>query len=278
MHALNKQFRHHEIGHSSNLFNSFLTCSISWHQSTQLSVPLTLCYRVNPQPKPLFQYLWDTSTTADSADGPRLNLQAAGSPVPSLAGVQQCKDGSCLSISSGGYLTVPAYNFGQHLQLSFAMWYRPLDGSGPYARLFDFGNGPEQDNIVLGRYDTTDRLVFSVWRSQTENIYCSATGLWISNQWRHLAWTISSTRGTEAAHSMYIDGALMAFPTLYHPANTVLRSNYIGKSNWNHGATVANIDSFKIYSSLLTSVHIANLMQVKEFFLCNGEQLHTCVT
>jgi hypothetical protein len=216
------------------------------------------------QPQPLVQYRWDSSVTSSTGNGTGFNLAiAAGSPAPALSAARQCRDRSCISISGGGYLTLPAYNFGQHRQLTFSMWYQPLAGSGSYARLFDFGNGQDKDNIILTRHQETSRTEVFSYLSNVVSRHILPYGLWVNNQWTHFTWTMTFTTGSEGSHDVYIDGTLVASVVMYFPANIVLRSNYIGKSNWPGEATAfVRIDSFEIYTVALSSAQVTTLMQV----------------
>ena len=162
---------------------------------------------------------------------------------------------------------MPAYNFGQHAQLSFSMWYKPLDGSGDNARLLEFGNGEGDNNIVLCKSGATNKLGFMTYRksegaavSRQQNTPLDA---WFVNEWRHVAWTMSATTGMESSHSMYIDGEFVASAILYHPDNIMLQKNYIGKSGWSDvGSTQAMMDTFEFYSVVLKPAQIATLIQV----------------
>jgi hypothetical protein len=201
--------------------------------------------------------------TANTANGPRLDLTPAGNPLPTLASPRECKDRSCASIQSGGYFVVSKQNFGQYRELSFSLWFKPLNGSTNNARIIDFGNGSIANNILLMRATSTSSLRVSVSRGAESTSFVTTGGVWVENDWKHIAWTMSPTSDGKAQHRIYVDGVLRASPVLYYPIDGDLESNYIGRSNsGGDGVFVGLIESFAVYSTALTLSQVNAGMQV----------------
>ena len=157
---------------------------------------------------------------------------------------------------------------------SFEILFKP---SAPelHAKLFDFGNGPWVDNIIIGYEQGTPLLQFEVnreghWVMPIVNPL--VVGKWyhiivvmrpmlprVGGQWR---WANVST---------YIDG--VAGPTrgmgdnFPWPAAVHRNHSYIGRSNW-HEAPYNDeyfdclLDTFRIYDYALTAPEAAQLYQV----------------
>jgi hypothetical protein len=80
----------------------------------------------------------------------------------SLAAVEGCREGTCIKFESGTYLAVRGYNYGQHPGLTFAIWFKPLNGSGNGAHIFAVGNTANQQHVVMARHGDTSNLMFGV--------------------------------------------------------------------------------------------------------------------
>ena len=61
-----------------------------------------------------------------------------------------------LSAASSQYMSIDPFTTGT-TGLTFATWYKS-DNSGYFARIFDFGNGEEVDNILLSKFSNEDRF------------------------------------------------------------------------------------------------------------------------
>jgi len=141
-----------------------------------------------------------------------------------MAGLCDSLDGN----SPGDYLDAGDgfTEFGNGLTMS--LWVNPSRAS-VWGRLFDLGNGPGVDNIMLTRRSNSEDLLFQLY-GPTSQLYgeLSAPAALSLNQWQFFAVTVS---GTSA--SLYRNGALVASGTLSAAvSNTQSNSNYLGRSNW----------------------------------------------
>ena len=154
-------------------------------------------------------------------------------------------------------------NLGQYPALTFSVWFKPGVGSGANARLFDFGNGRLQNNIVSSRSKTSDAMDLYVIRGSSVNSYATAAGTWASGVWKLFTWTLEPTDATLSTWSVYFDGLFTASVVKFYPVNIDLTSSYIGKSNFPaDGVFVGSLDSFVVYPAALKAAEVLALFKV----------------
>jgi Concanavalin A-like lectin/glucanases superfamily len=119
-----------------------------------------------------------------------------------------------------------------------------------WSRLFDFGNGSSQDNVLIAITNgSTGYPVFNVWVNGG-NLQ-SSTQMPL-NQWAQLAATQSGTTQT-----LYINGQQVAQQTGGPEANVTRNLNYISRSNWGGDAYLdGKISSLKILNRALSDAEI----------------------
>src|SRR5262249_19397265 len=97
-------------------------------------------------------------------------------------------------------------------------WGKSANVFAPWARVIDFSNGPNMDNIILGWQGNSGRLYFETYRDgQTTQLV--ALTVFPENQWVHVA-AVNDGSGTGY---LYINGALVASGSQRIPA-TVTRT------------------------------------------------------
>jgi len=114
------------------------------------------------------------------------------------------------------------------------------------ARVIDFGNGQENDNVVLLMYgaQTVKELVLT-GSSRSDGAENSVS----PKVWHYISVVQSGNTG-----SFYIDGQLSTTYTIRQPTNIVRKFNYIGKSNWDWDPKAnAVYDDIEIYKGALTA-------------------------
>jgi len=147
--------------------------------------------------------------------------------------------------------------------MSFTCWIYPLSTNGDWHRIFDFGNGPGSDNILIGFQNNQQNLAWHIsgygTATQETNIISNKT---IINKWTHVIWTLSNPNANNRCTSkLYIDKQLeRTSSNMIYPRNIPRQYNYIGKSNWNSDPYYKGyIDDFMMFDKELTQTEINEL-------------------
>ncbi len=191
-----------------------------------------------------------------------MDLAATGSPQ--LASAKECKERSCINITSSIFLTLRVPNLGLHPGLSFSVWVKADAASVSSARIFDLGNGQPNNNIFMGRLGDADVLQVGVYRDVSTLSTLEVAGEWVTGEWRHITWTIAPTSESAATWSVYANGALKSSKAAAHwPMSVSLTNSRIG-SNIGSGDLkfVGLLDSFYIFSAVLTASQVSALVTV----------------
>jgi len=153
---------------------------------------------------------------------------------------------------NNGYLQVPA---GVYFSGDFTVtaWIY-LKSYQYYSRIFDFGIGQKNDNIILAIKNTTSQMIGFLFKSSL-NTNIEASSIINLNQWYFISFVLSGTTGY-----IYVNGVQVASTALLLVPNNIERtSNYIGKSNWPYDSNADAIyDEIKIYNQALASDDIMN--------------------
>ncbi len=101
-----------------------------------------------------------------------------------------------------------------------------------WARIFELGNGPGSDNIVLYRNNISNQLLLSVFQGAAAESVVADNALAVG-RWLHVAATLgppgSDGKGTV---TLYQDGAVLASGRTILPKNVARSQCYLGKSTW----------------------------------------------
>ena len=176
-----------------------------------------------------------------------ITSQLYNSPTISSSDVKVGSGSLQLSASSSQYVSIPAFTTGSS-GLSFACWFKSSGSS--WARIFEFGNGPDADNIIMF-INLINGLALTVYNAgvvQSENLNVVSIN---NNVWYHVVWTLDPS----GAWMLYLNGALTWQVTNYFYPRAISRTNNnLGKANWN-GDPFFNgaLDEFRMYNRVLTS-------------------------
>ena len=154
-------------------------------------------------------------------------------------------------------------------------WF-PTDGSKQYnsknttwTRLFDFGNGPGQQNILTALY--VKSLTTHIKKSEnkdnkTLNVYWTHPMAAEGNHWYHYAVTMDRASST---WTFYLNGTPYSYTSgengkhynMGFPDDGTRKNQYIGKSNWGHDPYYdGDIGDFRVYKHALTEDEIQRAM------------------
>jgi hypothetical protein len=164
---------------------------------------------------------------------------------------------SVLSLKNGYYQVPPGVYF-SGTQLSIMGWIK-VRTFYPNSRLIDFGNGKDNENILLTlSSNTNDGKPYVMLRSGNNYFFGNSIKSLILNKWQHLACVFSFP-----FYSIYIDGIEVTTPgsktnfASFSLANVLRSSNFIGRSNYPNNQDVdADFDDLKFFNRALTPSEI----------------------
>ena len=158
---------------------------------------------------------------------------------------------------NGGWAKVPSGIYFDSSEFTISVWVYPKH-VGSYARVLDFGSGPNSDNIIfsLSDRDTIKPYIALLYGSNWNVFASSATNLSL-NQWQFLVATFNGSTS-----SIYLNGPLTIQLIQPFSLSTLPRANcYVGKSNWpSDGYSYSYLDELRFYNKSLTQTEIVSLM------------------
>jgi len=241
------------------------------------------------------------------ADIPKVDFRAKVPAVPSVRPIDpipeklekatsyivedtDCKYKYCYKLDGEHFASITPMTLPSN-GVSFCVWVRFVPrANSNWARIFDFGNGENNDNIVMAVYN--DSIAIHVqngsmsggWRDdkgkgsfqQFRPDWYGVLKKSIENQpkitpiaddkWHHLVWTLSppDSKGN-SQWIVYLDNekqALLPSTGLYPITNT-LKKCFIGKSNWVQDPYLkGSISDFRIYSRVLSDREVSTLYKM----------------
>jgi hypothetical protein len=156
-----------------------------------------------------------------------------------------------------GFYKVPAGVYFSGTQFSILAWVR-MKSIGYSIRLIDFGNGQQNENVVLSLSLLYSGKPFFYFHSVDKELYGYSTKELVLNQWKHIACVFSFPY-----YFIYIDGIEVTQPgsqtshASFSLTNIVRSSNFIGKDNWQSDEYAdGDFDELEIFNRALTKEEI----------------------
>ena len=162
---------------------------------------------------------------------------------------------------NGGWNQVPSVIYFDSPEFTISVWVYPQQ-VGSYARIFDFGNGQNVDNILLSFSDQTTLKPYFQIRSGSN--FCgggvSSMNL-VLNEWQFLTVAFDGNNVR-----IYLNGQLTFDQVITCSPPIIQRTNcFIGKSNWaKDGYSWSLLDDLRIFNKSLTQEQILYLMNQNE--------------
>ena len=168
-----------------------------------------------------------------------------GSPNSALA-----LNGGWTQVPSGIYFDTPEY--------TISLWVYPLNVSN-WARIFDFGNGHNADNIVFAlSFMDTENPAIQTFDKSTLKVETHTNQKLDVSHWQFLTATFNGTNTLIYINGQQKSNHFMANYSL----SSIFRTNcYIGKSNWaSIGYSWSYLDDLRFYNKSLTQSEIIQIM------------------
>jgi len=138
--------------------------------------------------------------------------------------------------------------------LSFGCWFKSNNNSD-LTRIFDFANGPESDNIVLGI--TNGMINANIYITNISGDQTNLTTNINNNEWNHIVWIITKPIANISNWIIYLNGQMVWNKTGNYPINIQRNNCYIGKSNWNSDPNFnGSIANFVMYQKELSNLEV----------------------
>jgi hypothetical protein len=159
-------------------------------------------------------------------------------------------NGSYLNFTgNSGYVDLPDISSASNWTGLSVSFYANMGTRSAVERIFDFGNGQQNNNIWVGMGDGND-MVIEVWHDNAAPGWCrSANGSVVANEWAQ--WTVVLDGST---CKWYKNNTLSQSTNYtYLPWARTLTLNYLGKSNWSTDPYFEGyLGDLAIYKSALT--------------------------
>jgi hypothetical protein len=172
---------------------------------------------------------------------------------------------SALNLNGEGWIQVPSGIYFNPPEFTITVWIYPQQNirNGSWASIIDFGNGPGQDEIILGLSffkDNNQTFLGQIFNGSNQLVILLSPQHFSISRWQFLA---TSYNGTHTL--VYINGQLV-LDSLDSLIQSVTRTNcFIGKSNWaGHGLSSSYLDELRFYNKSLTEIEILQLMNQNE--------------
>lgn len=165
--------------------------------------------------------------------------------------------GQALSFNgSNGHIDVPDGTYFNGGSFSVSVWVK-LNTYASWSRIFDFGNGPANNNVLFSPTNgTSGKAASEIYNGTVSGGQISSptvqTG---TGKWQHLVYTFESGTG-----KILLNGVVIAQGTQTAPQNVLRTICYIGRSNWTTDTYInGSLDDFRLYDRALTTTEIQSL-------------------
>ena len=136
--------------------------------------------------------------------------------------------------------------------MSVSTWVKFDSFDQNWSRIFDFGDGAGQNNILVGHVTTTNALGFHIMDGVggPSTVKLEVSDFFTAGEWVHVTATIAE----DGTMSIYKNGELAGQAEGAVPETMVRTHNYIGKSAWSQdGDLDGAIDEFAVYNTTLSA-------------------------
>ena len=136
---------------------------------------------------------------------------------------------------------------------SFTAWVYKRN-LGNWQRVIDFGNGPNNNNLLVANEGTTSRGIWSIRQGGNQRLL-RVYDFWTLNEWQHVTATVNS----QGVMRLYRNGQMLGTSNGHVPTNDTRTNQYIGKSNWGDALFDGMMDDIRVYDRDLTEQEASHI-------------------
>ena len=149
------------------------------------------------------------------------------------------------------YVNLPTMTFGGAVTVESWVF---VDQYQNWQRIIDFGNGADNNNILLFWYGNTGKMIWKTYQGGSAKELIT-NDVFPTQQWVHVA-AVNDGQGNGY---IYWNGELKASGNLLAPLNVTRNNNYIGRSNWSADAYFkGKMDDVRVWNTARTQTDIKN--------------------
>lgn len=149
-----------------------------------------------------------------------------------------------------------------------------FESTNNYSRLFDFGNGAPNNNMLLARVSTTQDISYQSFNSTTVSLLTNTNGI-VNNQYQMWGLTVNAgTAGSLQPSALFNKGLSVVTGSNYINPNVTKTINYIARSNWAADTYFrGSIPEFILYNRTLNATELNKInsyLAIKYGFTLNA--------
>lgn len=151
-----------------------------------------------------------------------------------------------IAFTGGSYATVPADVWFDQ-DFTIVAWVK-LNSITTWARIIDFGNGEDSNNVLFAFQGSTGYLNLRTENTEVTTTWAPSTGVWY-----HFAASVKAN----GSGAIFVNGELMANQGMTIPPSVTRNNCYIGKSEWAADSPLDGlIGELRIYRGALTDAKV----------------------
>ena len=178
----------------------------------------------------------------DEGQGTEAYDSTGFSPVAQVFGGATWTDGkggqfgTALKFDGSNLAYVKAGGFRIEGATSFSGWVYK-ENLGNWQRMFDFGNGPDNHNLLVANRWTTNQAEWAIRRG-ANNRGLVVQDFWKLNEWQHVVASVDDF----GLMKLYSNGQLKGSYLGHLPQGLIRNNHYIGRSNWGEANFLGMMD------------------------------------
>jgi hypothetical protein len=152
-----------------------------------------------------------------------------------------------LAVDKAPYVHFPGVNAtnGGYFDLGSTTWNVATNGGFAFVglvnmkdtrsweRVFDFGKGQANDNIIFARFSTTTNVRFSIFQGTTQYPY-DLSNMITNNTWQIFCGRFAKAGNNQWTFSVWVDGVRYDSALSVTLSDRTTTKSYIGRSNWSN--------------------------------------------